>query len=155
VTSKGKETVLHSFTGEDGARPNAGLIFDAKENLYGTTDAGGGYGNGVVFKVSSKGKETVLHSFTGEDGADPYARLIFDAKGNLYGTTYDGGAYGGGVVFKLSSKGKETVLYSFTPKTSGGAYPYVGLIFDANGNLYGTTAFADSDTYGVVFKLTP
>ena len=37
MSSEGKETVLHSFTGADGANPRAGLILDAKGNLYGTT----------------------------------------------------------------------------------------------------------------------
>ena len=64
VSSEGKETVLHSFTGADGANPRAGLILDAKGNLYGTTYDGGASGDGVVFKLSSKGK-TVLYSFTG------------------------------------------------------------------------------------------
>jgi len=70
LSSKGKFAVLCSVTGAYGANPGAGLIFDAKGNLYGTT-SGGGSGAGVVFKVS-KGKETVLCSFTGAaDGGIP------------------------------------------------------------------------------------
>ncbi|HEY4847737.1 MAG TPA: choice-of-anchor tandem repeat GloVer-containing protein, partial [Methylocella sp.] len=63
------ETVLHSFTGSDGANPDAGLIADNAGNLYGTTSNGGAFGQGVVFKLSPGGTETVLHSFTGGDGA--------------------------------------------------------------------------------------
>jgi len=36
-----------------------------------------------------------------------------------------------------------------------GAYPAAGLIFDAAGNLYGTTAFGGNYTGGTVFRLTP
>ena len=83
-------SVLHSFTGSpDGAYPFAGLVRDAKGNLYGTTNGGGASSYGTVFKVDSKGKETVLLSFIG--GGYPYDALI-DLNGQLYGTTYSGGA---------------------------------------------------------------
>ena len=89
VSTTGKETVVHSFTGgANGAYPYAGVIMDTKGNLYGTTSEIGSSGYGTVFKVSTTGKETVLHNFTGgAHGAYPYAGVIMDAKGNLYGTT--------------------------------------------------------------------
>src|SRR5271166_944110 len=91
--------------------------------------------------------ESVLHTFTNApDGATPLAGLVQDAKGNLYGTTFYGGdsacypPYGCGTVLKVDTTGKETVLYSFTGTGGDGAYPYAGLVQDAQGNLYGTTA---------------
>jgi uncharacterized repeat protein (TIGR03803 family) len=100
--------VLFSFGGgSDGGYPDAGLIADAKGNLYGTTEFGGadcdgtGNGCGTVFKLTPKGKETVLYSFDGSGGANPRGGLIVDAKGNLYGTTYVGGAHNRGTVFEL------------------------------------------------------
>jgi uncharacterized repeat protein (TIGR03803 family) len=51
-TATGAETVLHSFRGQDGAGPQAGLIRDAKGNLYGTTPEGGGNGFGAIFRLS-------------------------------------------------------------------------------------------------------
>jgi uncharacterized repeat protein (TIGR03803 family) len=45
-------TVLHTFTGLDGAEPDANLILDGKGNLYGTTPVGGANGGGVVFEVT-------------------------------------------------------------------------------------------------------
>jgi uncharacterized repeat protein (TIGR03803 family) len=45
------ENVLHSFgSGTDGRNPYAGLI-NAKGTLYGTTYAGGAYGDGTVFSI--------------------------------------------------------------------------------------------------------
>jgi uncharacterized repeat protein (TIGR03803 family) len=181
LTPKGKYTVLHSFCAQgdpciDGQYPYAGVVFDQKGNLYGTTLFGGthaecyngGYGCGVVFKISPEGKETVLHSFCAEtncaDGEWVYAGVILDQKGNLYGTTYFGGAYGEGVVFKLSPEGTDTVLYSFCPQSGciDGQNPYASLVTDQMGNLYGTTLYGgpyeECEGYagcGVVFKLTP
>jgi uncharacterized repeat protein (TIGR03803 family) len=102
--------------------------------------------------------EKTLYAFTGgSDGAMPvFGNLIFDSAGNLYGTTVSGGAYGYGTVFELSpSNGAwvESVLHSFTGQ-SDGAYPYAGLIMDANGALYGT-AHSGGYGYGTVFELKP
>jgi len=160
--------VLYTFTGgADGGTPYAGLVQDAKEDLYGTTSSGGSFSNsGVVFKVSSKGKEAVLYTFTGgADGGNPYAGLVQGANGILYGTTLTGGdiscnhPYGCGTVFKVTKTGKETVLYTFTGGADGG-YPYAGLVRDAEGNLYGTTIeggdLSCNHPYGcgTVFKVT-
>jgi uncharacterized repeat protein (TIGR03803 family) len=159
INSSGSQTVLHSFSGgTDGANPWGQLIRAKSGVLYGTTTGGGATGTGTVFQVSGK-DETVLYSFAGgRDGATPLAGLVEDAAGNLYGTTSAGGANGNGTVFKLTAaktKGAawtETVLYSFG-KGSDGATPYGGLIFDAAGNLYGTTSAGGANAYGTVFQL--
>jgi uncharacterized repeat protein (TIGR03803 family) len=161
------ESVLYRFTGgRDGGNPDAGLIFDQAGNLYGTAEVGGKC-CGVVFKLMRQTDgswvESVLHGFSGPDGDEPAAGLIFDAAGNLYGTTVLGGdlslcgGNGCGVVFKLvpNSNGKwtETVLHRFLDRP--GAFPYAGLIFDASGNLYGTTFGDGNSTLGSVFEITP
>lgn len=149
----GKETLLHSFQGSDGSEPfYGGLIMDLAGNLYGTTSAGGSYGNGTVFKLDPSGNETVLHSFQGTDGDAPYGGLIRDWTGNLYGTTSAGGSYGSGTVFKLDPSGNETVLHDFQGADDG-ATPYAALIMDLAGNLYGTTVLGGSYGSGTVFKV--
>jgi len=165
VDASGNQTVLHRFTGgKDGGVPVAGLILDAKGNLYGTTYFGGGNGQicfddttvgcGVVFKLGASGKQNTLYTFTGgADGANPAAGVIRDAKGNLYGTTPNGGAHLGGLVFKVDAKGHETVLYNFDGGLYGGN-PAAGVIRDAKGNLYGTTPYGGGlGRSGIVFKL--
>jgi len=171
------ETVLHTFNNKDGGLPASSLIFDTAGNLYGTTQIGGAHGFGTVFKLApgahGKWTETVLHSFNGKDGSGPESALIFDSRGNLYGTTIAGGniAYcygnGCGTVFKLvpgaDGKWTHTVLHSFTGKDGDGDQPWSSLVFDAAGNLYGTTNLGgdlNSTTClgygcGVVFRLAP
>ncbi len=169
------ETVLHSFdiNGVDGANPLAGVIIDAQGNLYGNTQIGGSYGNGnhlgTVYELSKVGgvwTEQVLYSFTGNangttDGVTPVGNLIFDAAGNLYGTTFAGGVEisSEGTVYELSRSGgtwTEKILYAFAAALSDGHAPESSLVFDAAGNLYGTTSSGGTNSvgqYGTVFKL--
>ena len=167
---------LYLFTDKNvanGAVPTSGLVTDAQGNLYGTTEDGGtgycyGYFCGTVFKVTPKGTQTVLHNFTGGmDGEAPNGGLVLDSEGNLYGTTDFGGGGGTscgqtaycGTVFKVAPDGTETVLYSFSGGVDGGR-PLAGLVIDAQGNLYGTTAEGGTSARcslgcGTVFKVTP
>lgn len=46
-----KYSVVHRFTGSDGNFPN-GLTMGSQGNLFGTTQAGGKYGYGVVFEIT-------------------------------------------------------------------------------------------------------
>jgi len=158
------ETVLHSFSETDGYEPFANVIFDSAGNLYGTTLYGGVYDYGTVFElasVSGSWTETTLHSFNDNftDGYFPGAGLIIDSAGNLYGTTTEGGVDGYGMVFELKPKAgggwTETVLHNFNDNGKDGFYPYAGLIFDASGNLYGTTSSGGVNSEGTVFEVMP
>ncbi len=171
------ETILHSFLydGIDGYAPDGALILDSAGNLYGTTILGGSgtcvnpigivIGCGIVFELqrSSNGSytEKILYNFqnNARDGFEPWSSLIFDSAGNLYGTTFGGGSDHYGTVFELSppsstgGKWTETILWNFN-KTDGDQ-PRAALIFDASGNLYGTTQGGGAYNYGTVFELSP
>jgi uncharacterized repeat protein (TIGR03803 family) len=110
------------------------------------------------------GAYNILHLFTWANG--PTGNLVFDAAGNLYGTTELGGGSGCGgsgcgAAWKLARNPKGTwtvsILHAFTG--ADGSAPFAaGLIFDAAGNLYGTTSQGGSTAChygcGVVFKLS-
>jgi len=161
------ETVLYSFgtNSGDGGAPVAGLIADAKGNLYGTTSQGGPNGNGNVFELvkpkiaGGAWTEAILYSFgTNGDGSAPIGRLAFDAEGNLYGTTSYGGAYANGTVFELKrgAKWKETILHAFQGQSgSDGGVPYGGLVADTAGNFYGAATEGGLSGGGTVFELSP
>jgi hypothetical protein len=176
------ETVLYSFqSGKDGYLPWGDLIFDAKGNLYGATEYGGGYGScnspyyqycGTVFEVSPSKKnggawtEKVLYSFkSGMDGANPNGGLIFDAKRTIYGTTQFGGNDSGdcgsggcGTVFDLKPPTKkngawsERVLYRFKSGPDA-SEPVAGLVSGGGGSVYGTTLGGGNSGLGAVFQL--
>jgi uncharacterized repeat protein (TIGR03803 family) len=99
-------SVLHSFSGLDGASPWAGVVLDAAGNLYGTTQSGGINYAGTVFKLTPGAKNmwthNVLYSFTGgTDGGVPTSAVVLDNAGNLYGTTNSGGVFNQGVVYEI------------------------------------------------------
>ena len=152
VSRAGTERLLHAFHLSDGYYPAADLI-NVKGTLYGTTQAGGIYGEGTAFSITTSGDLTSLHSFGyGSDGSFSWAPLL-DAHGTLYGTTSGGGAYGKGTVFSMSLSGNEKVLHSFG-YGSDGATPLAGLIA-VNGTLYGTTSAGGTYGDGTVFALKP
>jgi uncharacterized repeat protein (TIGR03803 family) len=159
VAANGNEKVLFSFDYTDGGFPYQSFACDTGcDDLYGTTEEGGTYGYGTLFKYNrDKKTETVLHSFdySTTDGAYPYAgSLIRDAQGNLYGVAQEGGSNYYGVVYKISKTGTETILYNFDYSNSGG-YPIGSLAIDKKGNLYGATEDGGANGYGTIWKLTP
>jgi uncharacterized repeat protein (TIGR03803 family) len=148
------EKVIHNFgSGSDGYSPASGVILDSAGNLYGVTTFGGtgscSCGTVYEFVRAANGSfsEKELYAFKGgeNDGAIPFGALVFDSVGNLYGTTVSGGstATGDGTVFELSpaSNGTwtEKILHTFGKTTTDGRDPLGTLVFDAKGNLYGTT----------------
>lgn len=159
-------TVLHSFTGgNDGGEPAASVTLDQAGNLYGTTGLGDRQNMGAVFKMANRPSGwifTNLYSFTGgSDGERPMGGVIFGPDGSLYGNTSRGANpacdLGCGSVYNLkpqphvcnstSCPWQETTLYEFTGQQDGGT-PTGNLLFDAAGNVYGTTP-------GSVYSLMP
>jgi uncharacterized repeat protein (TIGR03803 family) len=150
-------STLVTFNGTNGADPRGRLIADASGNLYGTTFWGGANGSGTVFEVANDVNHTLttLATFNGANGAIPVAGLIFDASGNLYGTTAGGGANNRGTVFEVANDVNHTLTTLATFNGANGAIPEAGLIFDASGNLYGTTSEGGANGRGTVFILRP
>jgi len=150
------ESVLWAFrlpyTG--GSEPLAGVTVDPMGNVYSTTSVGGNE-FGSVFRIDANGKGTEM-LFNGSNGGAPYAGIVLDFQRHMiYGTTVAGGDFSAGVVYGISPQGNGTVLYSFCTQTGcpDGESPYAGLLEDAAGTLFGTTAYGGSNGRGVVFML--
>jgi hypothetical protein len=160
------ENKIHVFKDNDGTNPAAGLTFDAKGYLYGTTFSGS-----TVFRLAppsgnrASWTKTTLYAFNGcKNGCDPEGTLIFGGSSNLYGTTYSAQSVSG-TVFRLKAPGQNggawthKVLYGFAGPPDG-AQPAAGLVFDKAGNLYSTTTSGGTGQScylgcGTVFKVSP
>ena len=156
----------HNFHGcKDGSDPEfAGVAIDSSGRLYGTTREGGTTQGGVAYRralTNSEWKEAVLYTFCSPNCGDgnlvAEATPILDKADNLYGTAEEGGlACSCGLIFELKHTAtgwQEIILYEF--HGSDGFFPSGGLIFDAAGNLYGTTRGGGTSSCdcGTIFKL--
>jgi uncharacterized repeat protein (TIGR03803 family) len=152
MTTNGTLSTLASFNyTNNGANPSGRLIQRADGNFYGTTESGGLYDYGTVFRVTTNGGLTTLVSFNYTNGANPYAGLVEGADGRLYGTTESGGDYDDGTVFAMTTNGVLTTRASFD--YSNGAFPYAALVQDADGNFYGTTEDGGTFGNGTIFRM--
>lgn len=155
------------------------LLMDRSGKLYGTSE-GGQYGTcaayGMVYQLKPEGSNWVLnplHCFSaplgGNDGALPidYGGLTFGPDGNIYGTTNEGGINNGtdslGTVFEVTPRPTacktslcpwdSTILYKFGTNSPDGVFPQSNVVFDASGNMYGTTEFGGHGDGGA-FEMT-
>ncbi|MES2656969.1 MAG: choice-of-anchor tandem repeat GloVer-containing protein, partial [Verrucomicrobiota bacterium] len=163
MTPAGVLTTLVVFTGSGpikGEFPSAALVQGSDGNFYGTTESGGTFSSGTVFKMTPAGVLTTLVEFTGNGssnkGKAPSGAMVQGIDGNFYGTTRYGGALDDGTVFKMTAAGVLTTLVQFTDNGSSnrGAYPHTGLIQRTDGVFWGTTAGGGASGYGTVFKMT-
>ncbi|HZP25294.1 MAG TPA: choice-of-anchor tandem repeat GloVer-containing protein [Terriglobales bacterium] len=167
-------SVLYTFSYPGPTTPASGVTIDAGGNLYGTTLSYLANSIGAAYRLSQKNGAWVLSplvSFNRRNGNTPLARPIFGPDGRLYGTTEFGGTgcdLGCGNVYSLYPPTTfcRTVLcywtvasiYDFGSMPDDGAGPGNGdLLFDAAGNIYGTTssnALGSNLYYGTVFELS-
>jgi len=158
MDTAGHETILHNFNcTSDGCYPQCGVTLDKKGNLYGTTQSGTN-GYGTIYEITAAGTYSILYTFLGgSDGFYPWNPPVLDKKGNLYGTTENGGSGGYGTVYEFNPKtGQKNILHNFYGGVTDGASPFDGaLVFDTEGNIYGTTAGGGTIGSGTMYKLAP
>lgn len=166
LSPSGTVTILHLFSGPDGANPYAPLTKGPDGAFYGTTTSGG-RGQGTVFRITAEGAFTVLHAFAEPDangvqleGAHPYGGVAVAPDGTVFGVTSDGGAYGAGTIFSIAN-GAFRVHHAFGADESAalvpvGAYPQAGMAWGPDGRLYGSTSSGpDQAPFGSVFAFDP
>lgn len=149
------ETVLHSFSHNDGQHPES-VVTRARTTglLFGTTFNGGAQGCGTAFQLDGQGAFTVLHDFAGgSDGCHPSLQLREGPKpGTLIGGT---AGKDQGSLYMLTQKAgiwSKSLVHQFTG--SDGATPSdLTALSNDNASLYGVTRNGGSNGVGVVFQL--
>jgi uncharacterized repeat protein (TIGR03803 family) len=164
-----KFSTLYAFEAPDsttgasllGSQPDTRPVLGPGNDVFGMTYDGGENGNGVIYRFDLKSHEyTVLHTFgaldangNNEDGANPGVALTRGPDDFFYGMASFGGGNGNGTIFKISSSGEFTVLHTFSAldadaHNGDGANPLRSVVFDDDGNLYGTTRLGGENTCG-------
>lgn len=146
--------LLDFETATSGSDPRGSLIQANDGKLYGMTNLGGNFNNGVLFSYdihnATFDKE---FDFIGEStGYYPESSLIQANNDKLYGMTSLGGANNKGVIFEFDIA---TNLLSTKFEFNGivnGSIPYGSLTLGANGLLYGMTIAGGTSDYGVLFE---
>lgn len=143
------------------ANPQAGVTVKG-DFVYGTA-ASGGLGGGAAFEVKHLG---TIYNFSSLPST-PESRIVFGLDNHLYGTTAGDGVDDLGVVYNLIPNPtlcktalcqpfRLTVLHQFQGFPSDGAHPAHGdLIWDRQGNIYGTTTTGGTNELGVVYEMMP
>ncbi len=149
------ETTLYSFTSSDNGTGFGSLIMDAHGNLFGIT----GNAPGAAYELTPQNGSWLykrLQTFSGGDSFGPVAPPTFDAQGNLYGPLPFGGSDQVGEIFKLTPSGNQWIYSAFyefqSCHVAPGCEPFGAVTFDANGNMYGTSA---GGLNGNVWEITP
>ena len=153
------ETVLHYFQGGDDAGNPIGGLAQGAYGIIGTTSVGGYNGGGTAFVLNNP---MFVYGFTGNNNSipwpGPWSSLVYGpagAPGVAYGTTFADGAYQNGSVFYMyGCAGWDAItLHDFTGGQDGG-YPVSNVVFDAAGNMFGTTTGGGAYGNGVVFEIS-
>ena len=159
----GKLAILHTFCTVspclDGEAPT-GIMQAADGNLYGTTYEAGQFNGGTLYKITPAGVFSVVHSFCSlancADGQSPWLPPIQGRDGNLYGTVGGGPAHAG-VLYDLTPAGRFNVVHTFlcggTICNLGGGP--IGVVQDAERNLFGVTGGGGIYGNGTLFEITP
>ncbi len=170
-------SVIYSFKGGafDGVSPSGGVTIKGS-TLYGVTTGGGNSCGikgacGTVYQLRDTGSnwlENLIVLFPSSNGGIfPVARVLFGPDGHLFGTANESWS-GSGSVYRLTPPLSvcKTVaclfwtaidLHTFTgdSRDGDGANPAYGdLIWDQDGNIYGTTYGGGAWGCGTVFKMT-
>jgi uncharacterized repeat protein (TIGR03803 family) len=157
MSPKGEFQLLHAFAGapKEGENPYGRLVAGSDGNLYGTTNRGGQYDLGTIFRLTPEGQVKVLHSFGAPGDSDsPFAGVIQARDGTLYGTTCTDVVGSFDSVFAITTAGAYRTVYKFA-NAADGYCPHGDLLEASDGLLYGTTLRGGQFNEGTAFSVSP
>jgi uncharacterized repeat protein (TIGR03803 family) len=150
--TQGNFSVLHSFSGPDGANLSS-LIQGVDGYLYGTATANGPDLEGEVFRIAPDGSTfSIFHPFKGgNDGGYPVS-IIQTATGEFYGLEQ----FGAGALFRLDVTGNATVVVNFTAAEGSQLNVLTEVQTPSGALLLGTAQAGGTATgAGTIFEFNP
>lgn len=139
------------FSGDNGSRPEFGLVAGPGGKLYGTTWSGGAHDGGVIFEyVPGETSVTKRFDFSSATGTGPSGKMIL-VNGKFFGMTTNGGTGGYGTLFQFDPmSGDYTVKHQFV--STGSNMNTCGLLLSQSGLIYGMTTGIGMFGGGTLFK---
>jgi uncharacterized repeat protein (TIGR03803 family) len=142
-----------------GSAPQSSLIQATNGKLYGTTEYGTSYSEGVVFEydiaTSVCTKKYEFNDGAKYSGRHPIGALMQASDGMMYGMSYDGGTANAGVVFKYNPVTADyTKEFDFHGAANGNA-PVSGLTLASDKMLYGVTQLGGINNAGAIYQYDP
>jgi uncharacterized repeat protein (TIGR03803 family) len=156
VAGNGRASLIYRFEGGRGAGP---LMQASDGNFYGTLDAGGVFGFGLVYTWSPGGGFRSIYDFPPSvSGSYPVGPLVEGNDAWLYGVTRSGGPFGQGQVFRIKSDGRFEVVHEFGGIVDGrrdGSGPFDSFTKGGDGFLYGVATYGGDYGNGVMYRIDP
>ena len=137
-------TIANFNTYPNGRNLSQNLVLGPDNNYYGTTESGGDYNGGTIFKLTPDGQLTNLVAFNPATTGSGPSQLILGKDGNLYGIISPA-VSGGGHIFKSTLTGQLTSLF-----TNGAPLRFI----QGNDSYLYVTIFLSSYNWQL-FKVSP
>lgn len=130
ITTAGEIRVSNDFLGANGAYPHSGLVDGRDGYLYGTTNGGGVFGAGTLFRVRRDGSGHEL--------------LYMFRNANV-----------SGLVPPPCPTSPRCPLTPLQRLSAFAAYPKTAPVSDGSGVLYGVTPISNYAEYGMLYRFSP
>jgi uncharacterized repeat protein (TIGR03803 family) len=142
-----------------GSLPQSSLIQASNGKLYGTTEYGSTYGEGVLFEydiaTSTFTKKFEFNDAEKVTGKYPIGTLAEGTDGMLYGMSYIGGSANVGVLFKYNpATAAYNKEFDFHGSANGNA-PVSALTLASDKMLYGVTQLGGINNVGALYQYDP
>jgi uncharacterized repeat protein (TIGR03803 family) len=136
IDVNGSVTIVHQFSGTDGAPTGSNIVYGPDGNIYGVgNQQHGGVSPGFIYRITPTGaySQVVALPSVSFKGTLP---LLAASDGNLYGSFEYAGTNNTGMIYQVALDGKFQVVANF-PST--GMIQPMTLMEASDGNIYGSS----------------
>ena len=150
-------TKLFDFDENVSGRHPLGLMQAANGMIYGQTEAGGSFNDGILFQFDpgTYAFEVKVHFDGTNKGIAPLGVPLEYEDNQLYGTAISGGTNSMGVLYHYNALTETfTKLLNFDGNNTG-SYPQSTLMRASDDMIYGTTSAGGQYDFGVMFSYDP